>query len=749
MRNFIKSKKGEVVIESSIVLTIVVIFLIVLIYMGLMVYQQTLVSVVANQAAANIAQVYSNDLKDPFTGYIDPSSLNNAGMISKMKDDAYQEVIAEKAQWFSHYRLRRFKILNTGDPKVEVSIETKEGELMKSQIVVTVEDQFVMPIAGFFGSEGKLNIKATGRADCFDVLDYKNIVDIVSDAGNSDPDNPDKKADIVDVTENYKVTFRLDRETGEVYTIREVMQNSSFRTTAQYNSDYYKKNRGYPTDPVDADAAHFYGWEMANGEAFTEDTVVKSNIDVYAVWKYVVRFDPNGGTVTPTSMEVVKGQKLSSLPTPIKSGAIFDGWYTSDGKKVTTDTVITSDVTLKAQWKYTVTFMNGSTEVAQKTVVEGKAVSTSFPSLPTVTKSGREFYRWEDESGKEVKLDTKVTKNVTAYAKWKYTVTLNASGGKVQGESKKVYHVAPGGTFYFASDTYKPTRSGYTFDGWYVGSTKYNSSITITGDVTATAKWSCTVTFKNGSTTVKTIQVIEGNTIGSVLKELPSASQSGKKFYRWEINGVQATTSTVIKEATTVNAKYQYIVIFMTDGTEYARKHVVPNDTLNFSTAVSAPSKTNYSFQGWYSGSTKYSGNRRITSDLTVTASWSFNCPHPSDRRYEVRREGTYCEGYTIYYNCGQCNQNPTTGYQAGVGHSYKIRCNTPHRISYFNGIAVGGCGVYHKGNNVTCYCMVCEYCYKSRPYIKYNTAYWCGTHAKWRTSVTPYNGVHTRNSWW
>lgn len=40
-----------------------------------------------------------------------------------------------------------------------------------------------------------------------------------------------------------------------------------------------------------------------------------------------------------------------------------------------------------------------------------------------------------------------------------------------------------------ATEPTNPTRSGYTFEGWYLGSVLFDFSTPITGDLTLTAKW--------------------------------------------------------------------------------------------------------------------------------------------------------------------------------------------------------------------------------------------------------------------
>lgn len=71
---------------------------------------------------------------------------------------------------------------------------------------------------------------------------------------------------------------------------------------------------------------------------------------------YTITFDANGGSVTPVSSVTGTDGKLTSLPTPTRSGSYsFDGWYTaaSGGTKVTTNTVFTKNRTVYAHWTYT------------------------------------------------------------------------------------------------------------------------------------------------------------------------------------------------------------------------------------------------------------------------------------------------------------------------------------------------------------------------------------------------------------
>lgn len=70
---------------------------------------------------------------------------------------------------------------------------------------------------------------------------------------------------------------------------------------------------------------------------------------------YTVGFNPNGGTVSPTSKTVIYGEAYGTLPTPQLEGYGFLGWYTeaAGGAQVTASNAvgIAGDHTLYAHWE--------------------------------------------------------------------------------------------------------------------------------------------------------------------------------------------------------------------------------------------------------------------------------------------------------------------------------------------------------------------------------------------------------------
>lgn len=110
------------------------------------------------------------------------------------------------------------------------------------------------------------------------------------------------------------------------------------------------------------DGYTFEGWYTARsgGSRVTADTTVNLTSDqtLYARWTnqpYTVNFDANGGNVQTSNMTVTNGGAYGSLPTPVRDGYTFEGWYTSpnNGRLITSGTTVnlTGNQTLYALWK--------------------------------------------------------------------------------------------------------------------------------------------------------------------------------------------------------------------------------------------------------------------------------------------------------------------------------------------------------------------------------------------------------------
>lgn len=87
----------------------------------------------------------------------------------------------------------------------------------------------------------------------------------------------------------------------------------------------------------------FLGWYTDYGDRIYTDTVFDNvNIDcLYAMYAdtYTVELNANGGICDTQTIELELNTKFGTLPTPVKTGYTFLGWFTEDGTHIYTDTI--------------------------------------------------------------------------------------------------------------------------------------------------------------------------------------------------------------------------------------------------------------------------------------------------------------------------------------------------------------------------------------------------------------------------
>ncbi|MCR3757465.1 leucine-rich repeat protein [Clostridium felsineum] len=191
---------------------------------------------------------------------------------------------------------------------------------------------------------------------------------------------------------------------------------------------------------------------------------------------YTVTFNSDGGSVIE-SVQANDNSLISAPAVPIKQGYTFGGWYKDEGFtnvwNFATDKVTTA-TTLYAKWTaippeeiYTVTFNSEGGSAIQSLQANDNSL-ISAPAVPT--KTGYTFGGWyKDEGFTNVWnfATDKVTTATTLYVKWTaippeeiYTVTFNSDGGSV------IESVQANDNSLIPTPA-APTKTGYTFGGWY------------------------------------------------------------------------------------------------------------------------------------------------------------------------------------------------------------------------------------------------------------------------------------------
>ena len=258
------------------------------------------------------------------------------------------------------------------------------------------------------------------------------------------------------------------------------------------------------------DGYDFVGWTYT-GQTTPQMTVVipasGNDTNTYtANWTpivYTIEYDYQGGTASNVGTYTIESAPIS-LNAPEKSGFTFDGWTGSNGNTpqatVTIPTGSTGNKSYTANWtieSFPITYtLNGGTETTNPANYN---VETDTFTLNAPTKTGYTFLGWTSVSDNISQAQTVITiekgstgaKDFTA--NWQvntYNVTLNDNNGTGgQGSVVATYDA-------MTPSVAVPTRTGYTFQGYYSGDTKYiNADGTgainwnIASDTTLTAKW--------------------------------------------------------------------------------------------------------------------------------------------------------------------------------------------------------------------------------------------------------------------
>jgi len=419
----------------------------------------------------------------------------------------------------------------------------------------------------------------------------------------------------------------------------------------------------------------FLGWYTNNNEKVEETTKVTEDITLYAKWQtinYSISYDLDGGSVTGNPSTYTIESTDITLKNPIKEGYTFLGWLETGITTPRLNVVITKgtigDKTYKATWTlttYTITYN------AEGGILDGENQTTSnngmIGLMPTPSKSGYTFLGWYNEGNEKVSENTKITANVTLYAKWQietYTISYDLDGGAVS-DNPSTYTVETDNI------TLKnPTKEGHTFLGW-IGSNLTNPSTSVTipkgtiGNKNYKATWTetkYTIKFNtNGGVLDGESETITDN---GLIPSMPAATKKGYTFLGWYTSDNQKVTeNTKIFSDITLTAKWDIITYNITydldGGTVSGNPSTYTVETDNIT--LKNPTKEGYTFVGWIgTGVTEPLKNVVINKgtmgDRSYRATWT-----PVTYTIKFNANGGIIEGnYQTITNNGTIGSMPT-----------------------------------------------------------------------------------------
>ena len=436
------------------------------------------------------------------------------------------------------------------------------------------------------------------------------------------------------------------------------------------------------------------------------------NIVLEAVWTantYTVTLDKQNGSGGDDSVTATYDSAMPSATAPTRTGYTFHGYFTEangEGTKYYNADMSSAHIwdkannttTLYAHWtanSYTVTLdANGGTG---GTTSVSATYDSAMPSATAPTRTGYTFtgYYYNDTQYYDGSMTSTHTWDrasaTTLQAHWtinNYTLTYDVNGGNALSPDHKsvTYNTAYG-------ELPTPTRTGYTFVGWYTqatgGTAVSSSTIMGAGDVTIHAHWTAniyTVQFDKQSGSGGTASV--NATYDSAMPSATAPSRTGYTFagYYTSPNGggtqyydenmVSVSYWNITTNPSTLYAKWtvkQYTVNLDKQGGTGGTSSV----TVNYDSAMpsaTAPSRTGYTFKGYYSeqngGGTQY-----YAEDMNSAHNWDIDT-NPST--LYAKWEANKC---TI--NLDKQGGSGGTAYVTGTYDSAMPSATAPSRTGY------------------------------------------------------------------
>ena len=282
-----------------------------------------------------------------------------------------------------------------------------------------------------------------------------------------------------------------------------------------------------------------YVYRVTAKNAISEATLVDQAFTVYKNGEVTVTFDANGGQCDTTSLDITSGETVSALPTPVREGFDFLGWFDENGGEFTAETAVTADITVTAKW----TSESSGGETDQPTAAFSLSSDVNYPPKYHIANTSYKLYG----------TITSLCGNMTT-----------VKGGIFDTDGKMVY----GTTVSVNATTFNISQIDNYIAFRNLGVGKYYYRITATNDcgtydvinyffnaVTEVPTF-FTVTFdaNGGQCDTTSLEIISGETVSA----LPTPVREGFDFLGWfDENGGEFTAETAVTADITVTAKWE------------------------------------------------------------------------------------------------------------------------------------------------------------------------------------------------
>ena len=442
------------------------------------------------------------------------------------------------------------------------------------------------------------------------------------------------------------VTIRATLNAGYTFN-RWVSSNTNLVANSPVNDDNYKT----------------YTFTMPAGNVTLTASSTANTNTRYIVKHYQMNLDMSNYTEVESDRQILTGTTGATITPATKTYAGF----TSPNTQTTTiagdgNTVVSYYYTRNTNTAYKVNHYIMNTDMSNYTLneTENKTGTTGASVTPGV----KTYYGFNSPSTQTKTINGDGSTIINYYYSRKTpTITFNANGGTVNPTSKTVTY---GSTY---GDLPMPSRTGYTFKGWYIETSftnkvESNTGVSNADNHTLYAKWEANQYIVQFNVNVDTNKNPNGGSVNPTSKtvtydstygDLPTPSAAGYTFVGWftaATGGTQVKKDTAVQITSTQTLYAHWTVDDYGITTDNTGGSVSPANPTTYTVETETftlknPTKQGYDFAGWTgtglsSASSSVTITKGSTGNRSYTATWTPGIVNYKTQLYVMNTNGTY-----------------------------------------------------------------------------------------------------------
>ena len=244
--------------------------------------------------------------------------------------------------------------------------------------------------------------------------------------------------------------------------------------------------------PVTSDSQVFAGWADPDGNTMTRYSAISDDVTLHAVYVpadhplYTISFDVAGGLPELDAMDGLA--TVPELPTPYRSGYVFEGWFDSpdSGNAIAQGSSLTSNLVLHAHWRAEPTArvisysldegeFDNNVDVPNTFSIGQKSVAVPLPKKEGFSFAGFDLLGtvYAFEAGMDTVTIPLGSEDIVLTALWspnEYKAVFDLNTGN---PDDVITYSIPYGQYVTSPS---PSRTGYELMGWYASADPQDNS---------------------------------------------------------------------------------------------------------------------------------------------------------------------------------------------------------------------------------------------------------------------------------